>query len=332
MKKILPLLFVFISFAANSYAGTTCSSCKQIIFKQNKGQWNENVLFKCEMPNAYIFFCPNNFTYLLADTNDMHRLRHDLHRYYEYKPDIDPVIHLHAFRAIFENANNNCKISASDDLTEYFNYYLGSNPKNWASHVSAYHNLTYKSIYNDIDLQVYSANGNMKYDFVVKGNADASQIKILYEAVDGIRVVNNNLRIETSVGEIAEMKPYAYQTINGKRKEVKCEFVLNEKKVTYRFPDGYDKSNDLIIDPTLIFSTFSGSTADNFGYSATYDSKGEVYAAGSVFQFGQFPVTLGAFQTTWAGGLGYNNPNNQSGTGTDIGITKYDSAGTQRIY
>lgn len=48
-----------------------------------------------------------------------------------------------------------------------------------------------------------------------------------------------------------------------------------------------------MIDPTLIFSTFSGSTADNFGYSATYDSRGEVYAAGSVFNFaGDFFLQL----------------------------------------
>jgi hypothetical protein len=39
----------------------------------------------------------------------------------------------------------------------------------------------------------------------------------------------------------------------------------------------------LVIRPTLIFSTYSGSTADNFGYTATYDSKGYAYAAGSVF-------------------------------------------------
>lgn len=329
------LLLAAVLFSINALAHTECKSCvSSPVFIQNKGQWGSQPLFKVEMPNAYTYFCKNNITYLLADTGDMNRLRHDLHRYYDYQPQINPVVHLHAFRATFVNANMNAVVNGEEKIKEYFNYYLGKDPKRWASHVNGFQKIVYQNIYSNIDLLAYSDGANLKYDFVVKKNTSASAIKILYEGAEGVKIENGELRIKTSVGDVVEMKPYAYQLVNGKRKEVKCLFELNEQTVSFNFPEGYDKNNDLVIDPTLIFSTYSGSVADNFGYSATYDSKGEVYAAGSVFHFGTdtFPTTLGAFQTLWAGGVGYSNPGNQSGTGTDIGITKYDSAGTVRIY
>ena len=40
----------------------------------------------------------------------------------------------------------------------------------------------------------------------------------------------------------------------------------------------YSPSATLIIDPTLIFSTFTGSHSDNWGYTATYDESGNFYS------------------------------------------------------
>ena len=80
----------------------------------------------------------------------------------------------------------------------------------------------------------------------------------------------------------------------------------------------YDHSRDLVIDPVLIFSTYTGSTADNWGTTATYDSQKNVYTAGLVFGVG-YPVSLGAYQMSSSGNC-------------DIGIFKFDSSGTQRLY
>src|SRR5690606_33423188 len=86
---------------------------------------------------------------------------------------------------------------------------------------------------------------------------------------------------------------------------------------------GYDECLELIIDPILIFSAYSGSTMDNWGNTATYDARGNVYSGGMVsnddFPSG-FPVTPGAYQVAYAGGS------------WDIGILKYDSAGSELLY
>ncbi|MDB5282071.1 MAG: domain containing protein [Bacteroidota bacterium] len=330
MKKLFALLF-FTTFILGHKAHAICYKCTNLSFKENKNQWNKEVLYRTELHSGSIFLCRNNFTYLVADTSDLSRIRHS-HHPHNYRPDWDYTVHLHAFRTTFQNSNLNCKVTGGDKLTEYENYYIGKDRSHWASHVNVYHQVVYNNLYDHIDLEVGSQDVNLKYDFIVKKGANASDIQINYEGTDGISLNNDELTIKTSVGSMIDTKPYAYQVVNGVKNEIKCLFMLSGKTVSFVFPDGYDKSMDLVIDPILIFSTFSGSTADNFGYSATYDSRGNAYVAGTVFQAGQFPVTLGAFQTTWAGGIGFGQTSNFDGTGTDIGITKYDSAGTTRLY
>ena len=90
--------------------------------------------------------------------------------------------------------------------------------------------------------------------------------------------------------------------------------------LSFNFPEGYDENYELIIDPILEFSTYSGSTIDNFGYTATYDNFGFLYSGSTTFGVG-YPTTIGAYQINYA---------NTSG-GTDIAITKYDTTGKERI-
>ena len=115
--------------------------------------------------------------------------------------------------------------------------------------------------------------------------------------------------------------------INGERKEVTSRYKVKGKVLTYDFPDGYNTSLPLIIDPTVVFASFTGSAADNFGFTATYDAAGNFYAGGLVAAAG-FPVSTGAFQLTFGGGSGV--------TGTlypcDMGIMKLSPNGANRIY
>ncbi len=83
-----------------------------------------------------------------------------------------------------------------------------------------------------------------------------------------------------------------------------------------------------VIDPVLVFSTFSGSRADNFGCTGTYDEQGNAYAGGTVFDFG-LPTTSGAYQVKFSGGedenLGY-------GGSRDAAILKFSSKGNKLLY
>jgi hypothetical protein len=147
-----------------------------------------------------------------------------------------------------------------------------------------------------------------------------------YDGIDALNVTNGELRIRTSVGETKELSPYAYQIINGLKQEVRCSFKVAENIVSFSL-DNYSKSAVLVIDPTLVFSTFTGSVADNWGYTATYGPDGSFYAGGIVFDAG-FPVNTGAYQSTFNGGI----KDEENLPGYDIGIIKFNPSGSNRVY
>ena len=124
---------------------------------------------------------------------------------------------------------------------------------------------------------------------------------------------------------IKESKPLVYQLIKGDTILIDCEYKINNNIVSFHLKSNYNKKHDLIIDP-IVFSTYSGSYSNNFGYSSTYDELGFLYSAGTAFDIG-YPTTVGAYQTNFAGGS-----NMFVGFGTDIVISKYDTSGSFLVY
>ncbi len=104
---------------------------------------------------------------------------------------------------------------------------------------------------------------------------------------------------------------------------MRCEYTLENGRVGFKV-GYYAKGKTLVIDPTLVFSSFSGSLADNWGYTATYDNQGNLYGGGIVFDAG-YPTTAGAIDPT------YNDPTS-NGSRMDIGLTKFSANGSARLY
>jgi hypothetical protein len=169
---------------------------------------------------------------------------------------------------------------------------------------------------------IYSSGDNIKYDFIVSAGADPRLIRASYEGAHVALSEEGDLYITTSVGQIIEKHPEAYQFVDGKKKRIQCKFILEDNVLSFCFPQGYDECEPLIIDPLLIFSTYSGSTADNWGSTATPGEHGNLYSAGIVRDVNatqNFPTTPGAFQISFGGSI-------------DIGILKYDSTGTNLLW
>lgn len=290
-------------------------------FIENGDQWPKDVLFATDIPAGKLYVQNTSF---LFDIYDKHLVDDVFASHSGSSNPIPPPKRLdcHAYKINFLGANLVIPEGKEKYSTKY-NFFKGDNPKNWGRGLDAFSTILFEDIYSDIDLKIYSAT-NLKYDFILKPFADADEIQLKYDGVKAKLNEKGQIELHTSVGTIIESKPFAYQYINGKIKKVECSYSL--KGNTLRFNLGqYDRSKELIIDPELIFSTYSGSTADNFGYTATYDEAGHLYSGSTVFGTG-YPTTTGAYQVTWAGGSG-------AGTaGTDIAITKFNLDGSDLIY
>jgi len=293
-----------------------------IEFIENQGQWNGPFLYKAMTGKGDVYLQKDGFTYMLSDPENDGKV--DAWHHGQIKTP--PTIKFHAYRVIFDGANTPA-IAGSKAQEGYYNYFLGNDPSRWKGNIHPYLNIDYKKLYNGIDMHISSEKGNMKYEFIISPGADVSQIRLRYDGPASMKIKNGNLIVSTSVGDVMEMKPYVYQYINDSRVQVECSYQLKDNIVTYYFPNDYDVSKPLIIDPTVVFATFTGSTADNWGFTATYDPQGNFYAGGLANSTG-YPVSTGAFQTTFAGGVGTTDIEYAS----DIAIIKYSSDGKNRIW
>jgi len=318
------LIFLLLLSFSTVIAQRNITRCCEgtIFFIENINQWEPHIRYKIELSSTSVFLEEDGITYYFEDRKAVEKLLAYKLSGAAQKELQAPSnkINYHAYKVHFKNANKHVKTSAYHPSTDYINYYIGNDKSRWASKVRKYRQAKYHNIYNDIDLVFYEQDYLLKYDFIVKPGANPNDIAMLYEGHDGIKInTRGNLTISTSVNEITELKPFAYQIIAGDTVEVPARFTLKDNTVSFVFPRGYDKNHALIIDPALIFSTFSGSTTDNWGYTATYDYDGFVYAAGISMGLG-YPFTTGAFQQTFGGAY------------CDISITKYDTTGASLIY
>jgi len=310
MNRLLILLFVLIS----QYYW-----CQNVGYKfiENKNQWPENVAFKTDLKSGYLYFERDGFTF---DLYDAHAVNKYIKNHHEKESNFDRRnLNWHSYKINFLNCNTNNTIAGNIESNEYYNYFIGNNPSKWGEKAKAYFKINYSNLYQGIDLKIYSKLFNLKYDFIVRPQGKLTDIKINYSGVDKLEIKNERLHIYTSVNHVIEDKPFAYQLIDGKKIEVHCDYKLNGNVLSFATPNGYNKKHDLIIDPTLIFSTYSGSLSNNFGYSATFDSKGFLYSGSSAFG-NQYPTTIGAYNTNWNNGI------------VDIAISKFDTTGTALIY
>lgn len=302
----------------------------QMEFVENKGQWHDNVLFKGDF-NAGAFFLENNgFTVVMHDAQDLERLSATVHGHAESgsaKPGTsqDTILNSFAYKMKFLGANGKLRPRPDKALPTHQNYFLGNDPARWAGDCKVYTAVTYADVYPNIDVRYYSDAGRLKYDFIVHPGGNPEYIAMRYDGPKELLIKDRKLIIKTPVGDVQELSPYSYQTLSTGKTTVDCKYVVKGNVVTFKVA-GYNPKETLVIDPSIIFSTFTGSTTDNWGYTATPGPDGSFYAGGISFGTG-YKVSPGAFQTTFSGGSDIE----QIG-GYDIAIFKFSPNGSNRLY
>lgn len=316
MRRIAYILFLVVFAISMVQARSRDTlSASRLEFVPNFGQWHEPFHYRANLNGAAVFFDDDGYLVNMLDPADLS----DFHPV-QFNSSVNKDIHASAYRVSFENANTSSSyIASSQPSSHYYNYYLSSDKKRWYAQVSAYSSICRAELYPGINLSVFQSDQHLKYEFLIKPGVDPSLIRMRYSGVKSISLSAECLLIDNFIDRIVELPPFAYQ-INGRGDtlHVECHYKIEKNIVSFVLGQ-YDKNLTLIIDPVVVFSSYSGSTADNWGYTATYDSHGNLYGGGIAFGPG-YPYTLGAYQTNFC--------NNTSGTTTDVTISKFDSSGT----
>lgn len=287
-------------------------------FVKNCGQWQDNVLYKTPLFNGAIFFEPSCMTFHFFEAPFLQN-----HTSPNLQSKNDYFVQFSSYKVHFLSSNPDVNVHSYNPYPFYYNFFIGKRRDNWASRVPLFSEIRYINLYNGINLHLSQQNGHLKYEFVVEPYANPDQISLLYEGVKSMTLKREKLFVQTSLGTVVEMPPVAYQVLNeNDTVYISCRYFLSGNKISYKI-SSYDPSLPLIIDPVVVFSSFSGSTADNWGYTSTFDSQGNLYGGGITFGVG-YPTTIGAYQEDYCTG--------PSVLYTDVTISKFNATGSSLLY
>lgn len=295
----------------------------QIDFIENKGQWGNGIRYQAEIPGGMFFMTDKGFVYNFVNTDDFKAFNEAFDHGEKIKPN---GIRSHSYKVNFVGANPSSSVTRQgfEKRSNYNNYFIGNDSSKWQGHVGLYGKIKLGNIYNGVDVYVYNTSesgktSSLKYDFIVGAGVSASQVKLAFDGVTPTIDNDGNLVIQTTVNKIIEQAPYCYQEINGQKVTVASKYVLKGGALTFAFPDGYNQNYPLVIDPSLVFATFSTAVSTAFyAYSTTFDEQGNTYASGFASGTG-WPTTTGSYQATYPGS-------------NCVCLNKYSSDGLQLLY
>jgi uncharacterized repeat protein (TIGR01451 family) len=221
-------------------------------------------------------------------------------------------------KLLFRRSNPKARATGVDQLRERRNYLIGNDPRKWRTDVPTFRAVHYDEIYPGISLTYYGNQQQLEYDLIVAAGADPRLIRLSFDSGGALQIsTEGDLLLATKIGEVRQHKPIIYQELEGRRQSIEGRYVLLGRHQVGFEIGAYDRTKKLVIDPTLVYSTYLGGGGDDLGSSIAVDSNNNVYVAGSTSSV-NFPVDGAAFGAN--AGL------------ADIFVSKIDASGSNVIY
>ncbi len=213
----------------------------------------------------------------------------------------------------FENAKPSPEIARGRQQRGVMNFLRGNDTAQWRSGVPTYSSITYKNLYDGIDLTYNGREGLLKGNYLVAPNVDPSQIRWRYHGAARVQIANDGaLAIvlpqtrEDADGRVRqpfvllENAPRAWQTENGARKNVDVKFVLNADNTIGFALGAYDARQPLTIDPEFSYAKMLEGNDHDYAYSIAVDGSGSAYITGETTSI-DFTTTPGAYDRAYNG-------------------------------
>lgn len=215
-------------------------------------------------------------------------------------------------------ANPEPRISGADPLGGTVSYFHGNKPEHWQVGLPLFEKVSYSNIYPGIDLLYYGNQQQLEYDFVVSPGADPQRIELAFEGADAITVDDEgHLCLRVLGREVRWLKPFVYQQMAGTRRQVPCRYVVKPAMRVGFELDAYDRTEAVVIDPIMVYSTFLGGDDLDAAEAVAADRNGNVYVTGETLSL-NFP-TRRALRPASAGS-------------NEVFVAKIDATGANLVY
>jgi hypothetical protein len=318
------------------------NSTNQLTFIENKGQFDGQVRFQASNAGRALWLTQTGFAFdfqqckstkgVSSDSgpirSDANSLMQEQITHPALKELRDCSMERHVIKQDFLGANQQPIIEPTGIQPGVRNYLAGTDPAKWQTQVRGFSEVVYRDMWIGIDLKLYGKGPDLEQEFIVKPGADFRQVQVAYKGIEKLEVgKDGSLLIRGAAGQMRESRPRIYQEIAGRRVSVRGRFrLLSATSYTLDVP-AHNEKYPLVIDPTLLYSTFLGGSAGNNVFTIgtretatgiAVDQSGNAYVTGFT-QSADFPTTPGAFQTSFGGGQ-------------QTFVSKLNAAGSTLIY
>jgi len=259
----------------------------KVRFEANAGQVDPRVRFLSRGVAQTLFLTDSEAVLALAGprtTDDQGRTRQD-----------NDVL-----RVGFAEANPDVSVVGQDELATRSNYFDGADPAAWHTDVANYGAVRYRDLYDGVDL-VWKPSDlgarQFRFDFRVAAHADHGRVLLDLGGADSVRLTEGgDLAVALPHGEVTLTRPVLYQERGGEREDVQGGYRLLEGNRVGFAVGEYDPTRELVIDPTVSWSSYSGGGGTDAADDIAVDAAGNVYVVGATAS-ADFP-TAGPYLTT----------------------------------
>ncbi len=186
------------------------------------------------------------------------------------------------------------QVTGLDRLPGRVNY-LGGRRSRSVTSVPTYSAVHYAAVWPGIGIRFYGNQRRLEYDFELAPGADPAAIGLRFAGQQALRIDRSGgLTLGVDGHTIRQLRPAAYQVIDGARHPVASRYMLRGGRVEIAL-GAYDRQRPLTIDPKLVYSTYLGRGIDGRGYAIDVDRHGNAYITGDTTS-PRFPITRGALQ------------------------------------
>jgi hypothetical protein len=211
----------------------------------------------------------------------------------------------------------------SDVQAGQTNYFVGNDPAKWRTGIEGYGRVRYPGVLSGVDVVYYgTGQRRLEYDLVLAPGTDPRGVAVAFDGAESVSLDGEGaavVRLPGS-GEVVQPMPVAFQMgAEGLRTPVDVRFEVRAGALGF-VVGAFDPRRALVIDPTLVYSTYLGGSTNDQAQAVAVDSSGEAFVVGttSSTDFPAFPFTS-TFQHFNAGGA-------------DAFVSKFNAAGSALVY
>jgi Beta-propeller repeat len=170
-------------------------------------------------------------------------------------------------------------ITSAKPLGARASYLHGNDPAHWQTDLPLFGAITYKNVWPGVELDYEAEQSGMKAEYVISPGAEVAAVLLRFDAATEIQN-DGSMRVKGPSGDFVEAAPVLYQYVRGERREIPGGFRRGDHHSIGFWAAEYDRSQPLVIDPSILFSGYFGGTSEDNITAVGIDSLNNIVTAG----------------------------------------------------